>query len=101
MDEKKWIDEFARTSVALAAALDEHAKVLVEGTPDPLWPDGVRANQLLHVIALHRARLLALVEEHGLSAPSVLEKPVPGRVPYDFMAAGRLASNDFVPLTAA
>ena len=101
MNEREWTEEFAQSCVALAAALDEHARVLVEGTPDPLWPDGVRANQLVHVIALHRARLITVCEERGLSRPSVLERPVPGRVPYDFMAAGRRAATDFVPLTAA
>ena len=59
------------------------------GTSDPYWPDGVNINLVRNHCKYYRRLIEGLCEQHGLPLPEIYEKPLPPKMPMDFMARPR------------
>ena len=60
------------------------------GTHDPFWSDGVNINLVRNHCLYGRKQIKALCEAHGLPYPEIYQKPVPPKMPQDFMATNRV-----------
>ena len=64
--------------------------ILTHGTSDPYWPDGVNINLVRNHCKYYRRLIKNLCEKHGLPLPPIYEKPLPPKMPQDFMATERV-----------
>lgn len=63
------------------------------GCSDPFWCDGTNLNLVRNHIMHYIDNIIMLCKSHNLSFPAILEKPVPKKVPDNYMAKRRKCFN--------
>lgn len=84
------VEELQELSEQLEERHERWHYIKTYGTTDPFWPDGVNINLVRNHCSYYRRLIKELCDKHGLSVPIIYEKPVPPKMPQDFMATNRV-----------
>lgn len=94
---KKPVEELQELSEQLEERHERWNHIKTHGTTDPNWPDGLNMNLVRNHCGYYRRLIKELCENHGLQFPLIYDKPLPPRMPMDFMAKPRRLLTDPPP----